>query len=155
MTKVPGIGGASIHCRSVFKTCKACISGSCHNIVKHFQNIRLNHNLSFRPVRLTSQLDVYPRFSARTQTSYGCYLLSMGSYTDYAAIYWSRLRRIMEKFHGCSWIFGLIIIFNGIYDTDTRLKLVTIPYRQKSSLEVQGIRQRVGKVTSRGPLQRD
>jgi len=39
ITKVPGMGGASIHCCSAFRTCKAWISGSCHKIVKHWETI--------------------------------------------------------------------------------------------------------------------
>ena len=35
ITRVPGIGGASIHWFCLFRTWSAWISGSCHKIVKH------------------------------------------------------------------------------------------------------------------------
>ena len=62
MTKVPGIGGASIHCLSVFNTCNACIPGSCHRIVKHLKesttHVRNKGRFAHLPARTATQFSI-------------------------------------------------------------------------------------------------
>jgi hypothetical protein len=98
MTKVPGIGGASIHSWLEFRTCRACFPGSCHRMVKHCcaNEMVLGRGNNTH----TSQL------KRNTSTHAGLFILAtrivslcVGANADDTIIHFSGLGRVVENTH--------------------------------------------------------
>lgn len=104
MTKVPGIGVASIHCLSAFRTCKAWIPGSCHRMVKHYM-VMLSSSYNTAQILVTSKLR--GRIGHRASMGSGEYILCVCADTNNAVINGASLWRIVKDAHNRSSLLGL------------------------------------------------